>query len=355
MTMLPPDLDRRPIAGVAPALCDSDADAFVRQIRRDRTGKRSIDTLRAMRIFVRVADANGFTEAARQLNVSVTSVSRIVAALETSLRARLLDRSTRRVQLTPAGERYIRHCKRILECVDAAEAEAAGGGMRPAGKLKIHASPELGQRYVMSLIARYRRRYPDVRVELALAHGMPDLFGEGASMALALRRQAPEPGLAARRLGQIFGIVCASREYIARHGAPQGPRDLADHVCLGLAVPGFRPDEWVLAGPDGKETTVPVRPEVRVNVAEALATAVREGMGIGVLPMGSAAAGLRNGDFVRIMPDYRAAGMSAYALYSPPRYRDDTVRTWVDFIEDAFPALLSADEATLRCPEHTAA
>ncbi|MBZ5795895.1 LysR family transcriptional regulator [Burkholderia contaminans] len=308
-----------------------------------------------MRIFVRVAQVSGFTEAARQLNVSVTSVSRIVAALERSLRARLLDRSTRRVLLTPAGERYIRHCKQILDSVDAAEAEAAGGGVRPAGKLRIHASPELGQHDLMSLIARYRRRYPDVRVELILTHALPDLFGEGACTALALRRNVPEPGLASRRLGQVFGIVCASRDYIARQGVPQRPRDLADHVCLGITMPGFRPDEWVLAGPDGTETTVPLRPAFQTNVAEALATGVREGMGVAVLPMGSAAAGLRNGDFVRIMPDYRACVTNAYALYPPQRYRDGTIRTWIDFIEDAFPALLSADEATLRCPEHVAA
>lgn len=348
MTMHPSGFERWSAADAESTLCDIETDEFAEPTRRDGTRKRGIDTLRAMRIFVRVAEVSGFTEAARQLNVSVTSVSRIVSALEGSLRARLLDRSTRRVLLTPVGERYIRHCRQILDCVDAAEIEAAGGGIRPAGKLRIHASPALGQRYVMSLIARYRRRYPDVRVELILTHGRPDLCGEGAGTALTLHRNVPEPGLASRRLGQIFGIVRASREYIARHGVPQTPRDLADHVCLGVTMPGFRPDEWVLAGPDGSETTVPVRPDFQANVAEALATGVREGMGIGVLPMGSAAAGLRNGDFVRIMPDYRACVTNAYALYPPPRYRVDTIRTWIDFIEDAFPELLSADEETLR-------
>ncbi|PCE21512.1 LysR family transcriptional regulator [Burkholderia ubonensis] len=307
-----------------------------------------MDTLRAMRIFIRVAEAGGFTEAARRWKFSVTSASRTVSALEASLRARLLERSTRRVLLTPVGERYMTRCKQILDCVDEAEAEAAGGGVHPAGKLKVHASPVLGQRYVMSLIARYRQRYPDVRVELTLTNGMPDLFGEGAGTALALHRNVPEPGLASRCLGQLFGIVCASRGYIETHGAPQLPQDLASHVCLGVTGPGLRPDEWVLAGPDGTETAVPVRPAFQVNVAETLAVGIREGMGIGVLPIGLAATGLRNGEYVRVMPDYRASVTNVYALYPPQRHRDDRIRTWIDFIEDAFPALLRADEQIVR-------
>lgn len=348
MTMHPSDSYRGFFVETEPALCDVDGDAFVEEAGRDRTRKKSIDTLRVMRIFVRVAEAGGFTEAARRWKFSVTSASRAVSALETSLRARLLERSTRRVLLTPVGERYLTRCKQILDCVDEAEAEAAGGGVHPAGILKVHASPVLGQRYVMSLIARYRQRYPDVRVELTLTHAMPDLSGEGAGAVLALRRNAPEPGLASRRLGQSFGVVCASRGYVERHGAPRLPSDLARHVCLGVTGPGLRPDEWVLAGPDGTETAVPVRPEFQVNVAEMLAVGIREGMGVGVLPIGLAATGIRHGEFVRVMPDYRASVTNVYVLYPPQRHCDDRIRTWIDFIEDAFPALLLADEQLLR-------
>lgn len=142
--------------------------------------------------------------------------------------------------------------------------------------------------------------------------------------------------------------MCASTAYVAAHGAPQCPADLAQHVCLGMVAPGFRYDEWTLTGPDGDESVPVTAPPFRVNVAEALAVAVREGMGIGGLPLYSAIGGLRSGQIVRVMPEYRSHVMNIYALYASRQYLDAKIRTWVDFLRDALPTTLAADEAALE-------
>ena len=151
-----------------------------------------------------------------------------------------------------------------------------------------------------------------------------------------------------QRLGVSYSVVCASPGYVESHGVPQRPADLAQHVCLGMIAPGFHFDEWALSGPNGDEVVPVTAPPFRVNVAEALAVAVREGMGIGGLPLYSAIGWLRSGHIVRVMPEYRSHVMNIYALYPSRQYLDAKIRTWVDFLRDELPATLAADEAALE-------
>ncbi|WP_438307692.1 LysR family transcriptional regulator [Burkholderia pseudomallei] len=307
-----------------------------------------MDTLQNMRVFVRVVDAGSFTAAAQQLNSTTAYASRAVSDLEAHLRTRLLNRTTRRIALTEAGERYLQRCEQILAYVEQAEAEASDAHARPSGKLKVHCMTSLGQHYTVPAVSRYRQRYPEVQVDLTLAQRLPDLLDEGFDVSLVVGRELPDSGLVSQRLGETFSVVCASRGYIEQHGAPQRPQDLASHVCLGMVAPGLYWDEWKLVGPQGEQSVTLAPPPFRVNVAEALAAGIREGMGIGVLPLYSAIAGLRNGDFVRVMPEYRSHVMNIYALYASRQYLDAKIRTWVDFLRDELPSILEADEAALK-------
>ncbi|MBY4770541.1 LysR family transcriptional regulator [Burkholderia ambifaria] len=306
-----------------------------------------MDTLQNMRVFVRVVDAGSFTAAAQQMNSTTAYASRAVSDLEAHLRTRLLNRTTRRIALTEAGERYLQRCEQILAYVDQAEAEAGDAHARPSGKLKVHCFTSLGQHYLVPAIARYRQRYPDVHVELTLAQRMPDLLDEGYDVAIVVGRDLPDSGLVSQRLGESYSVVCASPGYVDAHGAPHTPADLEQHICLGMVAPGFHFDEWALSGPHGDEVIPITAPPFRVNVAEALAVAVREGMGIGGLPLYSAIGGLRSGNIVRVMPEYRSHVMNIYALYPSRQYLDAKIRTWVDFLRDELPATLEADEAAL--------
>ncbi|KUZ78510.1 LysR family transcriptional regulator [Burkholderia ubonensis] len=307
-----------------------------------------MDTLQNMRVFMRVVDAGSFTAAAQQMNSTTAYTSRAVSDLEAHLRTRLLNRTTRRIALTEAGERYLQRCEQILAYVDQAEAEASDAHARPSGKLKVHCFTSLGQHYTVPAVSRYRERYPDVHVDLTLAQRMPDLLDEGYDVAIVVGRDLPDSELVSQRLGESYSVVCASPRYLEQHGVPQQPQDLARHTCLGMVAPGFHYDDWTLSGPNGDEHVALPAPPFRVNVAEALAVAVREGMGIGVLPIYSAIAGLRNGHFVRVMPEYRSHVMNIYALYPSRQYLDAKIRTWVDFLRDELPATLDADEAALE-------
>jgi DNA-binding transcriptional LysR family regulator len=307
-----------------------------------------MDTLQNMRVFVRVVEAGSFTGAAQHLNTTTAYASRAVSDLEAHLRTRLLNRTTRRIALTEAGERYLQRCEQILAYVDQAEAEAGDAHARPSGKLKVHGMTSFGQHYVVPSVGRYQKTYPEVQIELTLAARVPDLLDEGYDVALVLAQNLPDSGLVSQRLGSVFSIACASPAYLERYGVPQVPADLSRHTCLQLVTPVFPTDSWTFDGPDGQQTFALGPATFQVNVAEALAVAVREGMGIGLLPTYSAISGLRSGQLVWIMPEYTSQEMKLYALYASRQYLDAKIRTWVEFLRDELPATLAVDQAELR-------
>lgn len=308
-----------------------------------------MDTLQNMRVFVRVVEAGSFTGAAQYLNTTTAYASRAVSDLEAHLRTRLLNRTTRRIALTEAGERYLQRCEQILAYVDQAEAEAGDAHARPSGKLKVHAMTSFGQHYVVPAVGQYQELYPDVHVDLTLAQRMPDLLDEGYDVALVLATDLPDSGFVSQRLTSAFSIACASPAYLERHGVPQTPRDLANHRCLQMVTPVFPASQWQFTGPDGRDETIDLGPATfQVNVAEAAAVAVREGMGVGLLPIYSAIGGLRSGELVWILPEYKSQEMNVYAMYPSRQYLDAKIRTWVELLREKLPATLAEDQAELR-------
>lgn len=300
-----------------------------------------------MRVFTRVVETGSFTAAAQSLNSTTGAMSRAVSELEARLRTRLMNRSTRRLALTSAGENYLRRCRQILADVDRAEEEASCAHERPAGVLRMHSFASVGHHYVLPTLTRYHAQYPEVSIELSLSQRMPDLFDGTSDMAVVTASSLPDSELVSHLLGSTFSILCASPDYVRRHGAPTRPQELAAHACLTLRTPAFPTHEWVLEGPDGVEQ-IHVSGPVQTNTAESLALAIRDGIGIGMLPLYAAIDALSDGTLVRVLPEHILQKMNVYALYPSRRYIDAKVRTWVELLRAQVPAMIERDVDTLN-------
>ncbi|APQ12528.1 LysR family transcriptional regulator [Pseudomonas oryzihabitans] len=313
-----------------------------------------MDTLHNMRVFVAVVESGSFTSAAQMLQTTTAHVSRAVAHLETHLRTRLLHRTTRRIALTEAGQRYLARCEQILAYVEEAEAEAGHAQARPEGRLRVHSMTGIGQHYVIRAIAGYRTLHPEVRFDLTMANRIPDLLEEGFDLAIVVAAELPDSGFVSQQIGQTYSILCASPAYLREHGQPQTPADLADHACLRFISPVVSFDRWQFEGPNGAETFRLGETPFQVNVGDAMTEALRHGLGIGVLPLYSAVDGLRDGSLVRVLPAYRLQRLNAYALYASRQYLDAKIKTWVAYLREQIPGALEADEAVVRAASELA-
>ncbi|MGZ7177093.1 LysR family transcriptional regulator [Burkholderia gladioli] len=306
-----------------------------------------MDTLQNMRVFARVVEAGSFTAAALSLNSTTGAMSRAVSELEARLRTRLMNRSTRRLSLTPAGESYLLRCRQILADVDAAEEEASCAHERPSGLLRLHSYASIGQHYILPALNAYREQRPEVSVELTLSQRVPDLFDGSSDMAVVTASSLPDSELVSYRLGETFSILCASPAYLRSRGAPATPAELAAHDCLTLQTPAFPTHDWLLETREGQVEQIRVSGPVQTNTAESLAVAIGEGVGIGMLPLYAAIGLLRNGSLMRVLPAHTLQRMSIYALYPSRRFVDAKVRTWVEFLRADLPDRIARDEAML--------
>jgi DNA-binding transcriptional LysR family regulator len=306
-----------------------------------------MDTLENMRMFVRVTDTGSFTKAASLASVSTAHVSRAIKDLESHLHTRLLQRSSRRVSLTEAGERYLQHCEQILAHVELAETEAAGAGTQPSGKLKVHATTGFGQHHLARLIARYSKRFPDVLIELVIEQRVPNIIDEGIDVSVVMTRDLVESTLVSQRIGSVQMILCASPQYLSKRGTPVRLADLSEHTCLQLMLPYMPPGQWRF-----EDASEPVFRHMRpapliVNDAEALVETIREGLGIGPLPISVALSGLRDGSLVRVLSDHRLRECNIYAMYASRRYLDAKIKTFVEFARDQVPLALAEEDREL--------
>ncbi|TPI73055.1 LysR family transcriptional regulator [Mesorhizobium sp. B2-8-9] len=236
-----------------------------------------MDRLDAMSLFVATVEAGSLSAAAKRAGVPLPTVSRKLSELEKHLGTRLLNRSTRRLTLTDAGQSYLAACRRILDEVSEAERDAAGEYSSPTGELVITAPVVFGRLHVLPVIAGFVAVYPRVDVRLTLSDRITQLVEEHIDLALRIG-ELPDSAMVAIRVGSIRRIVCASPAYLALHGTPTTPQDLAGHDCVtfeGLAAPAA----WSF-GTGKTETTIPVRSRLQVNTAEAAIDAAIAGLGL---------------------------------------------------------------------------
>ena len=311
-----------------------------------------MDIFQAMRVFVRVVETGSFTAAAQALGYSTAQTSRLLSELESSLQARLLQRSTRRLALTEVGARYLERCRMILGEIEDANAEAGGAHLIPRGHLRVQSTTGLGIQLLAPLAARYAELYPQVNVDLTLSQRQPDLLEEGHDVVITLSANLPDSEMIGQQLGSIFSVISAAPSYLKDRSIPQVPADLHEHRCLHLVDPLFT-DSWTFRDGQGEQV---IRPGnvFQVNVAEAMAQAAEAGLGVCLLPDYVAVGSYQRGSLVRLLPQYRLHQKSIYALYPSRRFLDAKVKTWVEFLKQEIPKVLDGHQAIVDDPAHWA-
>lgn len=269
----------------------------------------------AWAIFAKVAERGAFAAAAGELGLSKGTVSKAVARLEAHLGRALFHRSTRRLALTEAGREALVGAARILAAGQEAEGRALAGGTTMRGTIRLAAPMSFGVGHVAPLLPGFLKAHLEVAIDLHLSDAPVDLVGEGFDMALRIAA-LEESRLRARRLCQVRRHLVASPAYLTQHGRPTQPSDLERHVCLGYAnLPN--PDRWRFRHLDGAEVWVAPQGPLRANNAEALAMAVKAGLGLALQPEFLIWEDLLTGSLEAVMPDWSPPGIALHVLTPP--------------------------------------
>ncbi|ABA58382.1 LysR family transcriptional regulator [Nitrosococcus oceani] len=289
--------------------------------------------LNLMAIFARVVEAGSFSEAARRMETSRSAVSKAVAKLEKNLGARLLNRSTRHLSLTESGAALVEYAARILEEAEQAEQVVSSLHAEPRGMLRVSASVAFGTLHIAPALADFVARYPDIKIDMAITDRPVDLAEEGYDMIIRVTGE-PDLNLVARKLAPVYRKLCATPEYFQQHGIPQIPEDLVNHDCLDYTLSGEQ-GYWHFTGPEG-EIAVPVSGPLRINDDDALAQAVRGGLGIALLPTFTVGKDLQEGRLQAVLSEYLPVKRYVYALYLPTRHLAAKIRVFIDFLLTRF-------------------
>ncbi len=292
-----------------------------------------MDRFLQMQTFAAVADAGSFIGAADSLGVSKAAVSRHIADLEARLGVRLIHRTTRRLALTEEGGLFLARSRELIAGVEAAEAELGARGGAARGLLRINAPVSFGIRQLAPLWPEFQHRYPEVRLDVELADRVVDLVEEGYDLAIRIA-DLPDSSLISRQLATTRIVLCASPEYLARHGEPRHPTDLADHATIAYSYWEGR-DEWRFDGPDG-EASVRIDPQLFSNNGDTCRAAALAHCGIILQPTFLVGDDLAAGRLVELLPDYRALELGIYALYPTRKHVAPKVRAMIEFLLQSF-------------------
>lgn len=292
-----------------------------------------MDKLTSLRAFVKVVETANFSEAGRRLRISRSAVSKYVAELEQDLGVQLLSRTTRRVMPTENGQTYYERAIAILADLDAADQAVTQSQAKPRGLLRVNAPMSFGTMQLGPAIAEFMKLYPDLQIQLALSDEHVDPVQDGLDVTLRIA-ELESSSLIARKLMPIDRIVCASPEYLQKHGTPKHPSDLRNHACLtyGYLSTG---NQWKLTGKDGDHWVNP-RWTLCANNAEVLRDAAVAGRGVAVVPVFIAEAALKNGELQSFLTDYKTPALTLYAIYPPTRHLATKVRLFIDYLVKRF-------------------
>jgi len=280
-------------------------------------------------VFFQVVQANGFSAAAKRLDTTAASVSRRVKALEQRLGVRLLQRTTRKISLTEAGEHYFQEGRRLVQELDNLEQALSASSQEPEGELRIVAPMSFGQRRLSPLVARFAHRHPKLRITLILEDRDTDLFDEAADLAIRIGYPS-DSSMIAKTIGQVPRYVCASPAYLEQRGTPKKPQDLLEHDCLHYNLISER-EEWTFLDKTG-EQTLAIKGSFCSNNGDVLLQAAQEGLGITLLPEFIVAESIRNGNLLRLLKAYERAPMTLFALYPSRKHVPAKTRRFIDYL-----------------------
>ena len=293
-----------------------------------------MDRLAAIRAFTQVVESGSFAKAAERLGLSTTATSRQVAELEAHLQTRLLNRTTRKVSLTEGGRAFHERAVQLLADLEEAEQEASRAAIVPRGVIKLTTAVNFGVRHVAPAIAGFLARYPDVRFDVSLSDRVVDLVEEGLDLAIRIGTAGPH-NVVARKLGETRVVPCASPDYLAKHGTPQVPEDLARHNCFTYEYVTPR-NVWTFRDADGRERPVRVSGSLHSNNGDLLAEAAARGAGIVFEPAFIVGPDVRAGRLVPLLQDFTPPPLPIYAVYSSRKHLSAKVRLFIDFLVGHF-------------------
>jgi DNA-binding transcriptional LysR family regulator len=288
--------------------------------------------LNDMLYFAEVVDRGGFAAAGRALGIPKSRLSRRVAELETRLGVRLLQRTTRKLSLTDAGEQYHRHCVAMREQADAAEEAVAVVHGEPRGTIRVTVPVTLAQISVGPALPAFLQMLPQLRVEMQVTNRVVDLVSEGIDVALRVRPTIEDSGsLVVKQLSKTYGWLLASPALLEREGRPQGVEDLARLSTVAMSASDGRAS-WRLEGPGGRSFDWQSRPQHTVDDLQALKYLVQQGVGISVLPDYMCARDVREGRLEHVMPGWVPGPAIVHAVFPSRRGMVPAVRRFLDFL-----------------------
>lgn len=282
-----------------------------------------------MQTFVTVAEEEGFAPAARRLGVSPPVVTRSIAALEERLGVLLLERTTRKVRVTEVGARYLLDCKRLLAEVEDAESAVRGAHSQPRGQLGVTASVMFGRLFVAPILVDFLAKYPQVSARALMHDRVVDLIDEGLDVAVRIA-QLEDSSLTSVKVGAVRRVSCASPEYLAKHGAPKAPRDLAEHRTFVFSSERAAP-AWSFEH-RGRPLSFRPRATLLSNASEVGIEAALAGAGITRMLSYMVAAHVRAGRLRLVLEEYEPPPIPIQVVYREGRRAPARVRAFVDFV-----------------------
>jgi DNA-binding transcriptional LysR family regulator len=290
-----------------------------------------MDRIDAMQAFVAVADLRGFAPAARKLGLSPSGVTRLIAALEDRLGARLLQRTTRSVTLTDVGSRYLERARRILADVEEAEGSAQDERTRPSGRLVVSAPIGFGRLHVSPITSEYLKRHPEVSCDLRLSDRMVNLVEDGVDLAVRIGHLA-DSSLVARHVGEMRRIVVASSTYLRRRGEPDAPEAIASHETIQFGATTTSPD-WHFVR-DGSEIRTAPTPRFITNSADAAVQYAEQGGGLTRVLAYQAAEAIKGGRLKIVLAKFEQPSLPIHIVYPTSRLLSAKVRTFIDLVTE---------------------
>lgn len=294
-----------------------------------------MDHLGDLNLFLRVLDLGSISAAARSLDLSVAVASQRLKRLERGLGVRLLHRTTRQLQPTAEGVALADQGRHLVEELDVLTSSLATNAKSIAGTLRVTIPASFGRQYISPSLPQFLSRHPRLRLDIDLSDQMRDLVSDGLDLAIRIGA-LKDSELVATRLAANRRVLCASPEYLSRHGTPKKPADLANHECLLMSSSRESPNVWTLRDPDGTQTDVRLQGRVRSNLGEVIRDAAIGGLGIALHSTWHVCEDLRAGRLKIVLPDYELPDSGIYAVMPQRRMVLPRVRAFVDFLSQQF-------------------
>ncbi|WP_346081580.1 HTH-type transcriptional activator AaeR [Gibbsiella dentisursi] len=292
-----------------------------------------MERLKRMSVFAKVVECGSFTAAARQLGMSVSSISQTVSKLENELQVKLLNRSTRSIGLTEAGKIYYQGCRRMLQEVSEVHEQLYAFNNTPTGTLRIGSSSTMAQNVLATMTADMLREYPGLTVNLVTGIPAPDLIADGLDVVIRVGA-LQDSSLFSRRLGSMPMVVCAAKSYLAQHGTPQKPSDMVNFSWLEYNV---RPDsEFELIAPEGISTRISPHGRFVTNDSQTMIRWLKAGAGIAYAPLMWVIEEIKRGEIEILFRRYQSDPRPVYALYTEKDKLPLKVQVCINYLTDYF-------------------